>query len=149
MKEEGSSLMELIIVIAIISIVSSITVVTSSVLKRYDLDASAYQLATDLKFVQQLSINTSVEENEFSPAEMDQFPKLSLKVTANCGYIISRGLKNIKSVTFSKNIKIVGGYSAIYFNRHGYINQPITIRLENGEKTRLIIIDRVGRIRTQ
>lgn len=149
MKNKGSSLIEIILVVAIIAIVSSVAMSTSVYLKQYDLDSAAYQLASDLRLVQQLSINTSIVENQLSKDSVEQFPKLALKRSDICGYIISRGLTTIKSINFSENVKVVGNYQMIYFNNNGYINKPVTIRLSNEKKNRYVIIDRVGRIRIQ
>lgn len=149
MRNKGSSLIELILVVAITAIVFSVAKSTSIYLKQYDLDSAAYQLASDLRLVQQLSINTSIAENELSKDSIDQFPKLTLKRNGICGYIISRGLTTIKSISFSENVKVIGEYQMIYFSNNGYINKPITIRLSNETKSRYVIVDRVGRIRIQ
>jgi Tfp pilus assembly protein FimT len=149
MKNRGSSLIEIILVVAITAILFSVAMPMSIYLKQYDLDSAAYQLASDLRLVQQLSINTSIVENELSKDSVDQFPKLSVRRGDICGYIISRGLTTIKSITFSENVKVVGEYQMIYFNNNGYINKPITIRLSSENKNRYVIIDRVGRIRVQ
>lgn len=149
MKNKGSSLIEIILVIAIIAIVFSVAMSTSIYLKQYNLDVAAYQLASDLRLVQQLSINTSIVENELSKDNVDQFPKLALKRSGICGYIISKGLTTMKSISFSEDVKVIGEYQMIYFNTNGYINKPITIRLSNEKRNRYVIIDRVGRIRIQ
>lgn len=148
----GVTLIELLICVAILGIVCLIGLPKQNISDKNQLNFATDELVVDLRWMQQMSLN-SLRGNTSDPKMMpDLLPMLNFSQGNNSGYMIRRGTKVLKRVNLPSGMKVVSNsqQSLISFNYKGQINQPCTISLQDKKgKNRLIIIDRVGRIRTQ
>ncbi len=148
----GVTLIELLICVAILGIICLIGLPKQNIAEKHQLNFATDELVMNLRWMQQMSLN-SLRGNTSQPQIMpDLVLTLNLLQGNNSGYMICCGTRILKRVYFPGGIKIVSNnqQNFISFNYKGQINQPCTISLQDKDgKNRLIIIDRVGRIRTQ
>jgi prepilin-type N-terminal cleavage/methylation domain-containing protein len=140
MRNKGFSLIELVVVLAMMSILACMAVPRIGDLSdRQNLDYAAGQLLADLRWLQQAGINRG-NQPTFS---------MYFYVVNPCGYKIQQGLERLKINTFPAKITCSSNYtsSGIFFQIDGTPNKPGTIFLYNGKETRQVIIDKPGRIR--
>ena len=147
----GTSLVEVLICVAVFMILCSIALPKEKITDKHVLDFATDELATDLHWMQQLSLNT-LQGKANSPQVMPEIlPAIYFQNGNPSGYKIQQGTKILKSVTFSKQIQITSNapYSNISFNYHGHITPTFKITLQYQGQLRYIIVDCVGRIRTE
>lgn len=149
MNEKGNSLIELLFIIAIISVFTTISIPKFTTTDEMELDHAALQLAADLRWLQQTSINIPRGHEKFPMVSPELIPKMRIQMGQDGGCRILLGTEVIRKLNFSKGVMINANYTAISFNNDGYINQPVTITLSQRNRYRQVIIDRVGRIRIQ
>lgn len=149
MNIRGNSLIELLFIIAIVSVFAAITLPKFTTTDEMELDHAALQLAADLRWLQQTSINIPRGHEKFPNVSPELIPKMRIRQGQDGGCRILLGTEVIKKLLFSKGVMINANYTEISFNNDGYINRPITITLSQHNRYRQVIIDRVGRIRIQ
>lgn len=149
MTEKGFSLVEVMIVLAIIAVAGMIVIprFTDSV-KVVELNNAAYQLAADLRLQQQMTINAEVLTSDNNNRII---PVMFFKKVSPYGYYISVNNKVIKNVNFPMGIELNVNSSIqdIHFGINGNITVPRTITLKMGNNYRNIIIDVIGRVRIE
>lgn len=149
MNDRGYSFVEILCVLAIVSILATVAIPKFRISDEMELDHTAMQLAADLRWLQQRSKNLVRGQTQFQHAPIELIPQMKILQGVGGGYSITLGTTTLKRHTFTRNIRIDGTYAAISFNNDGYINRPVTILLQQGTIYREVIVDRVGRIRVQ
>ena len=138
----GFVVLEVPVAILIIGLLAGMTLpVWGNLMARQELDLAARRLASDIRWLQQLSINGSG----------DVLPQLEL---TEWGYMITQGTKSMKSVKFPLTVR---GYSLrMVFGINGTLAQPysrgLTLFLYSRRITdrfRKVVIDAPGRIRVE
>lgn len=141
MKQHGFVLIELLITFVLIGIMASVIMLQlNSFIIRQDIDNAAKALVGDLRWMQQLSINSGEGSNLY----------IIFYRTEPYGYFITLNRKIIKNVMFPQKVMIDWADTGdIYFGVNGYIypRRGVTILLRNDREFRHIIIDKVGRVR--
>ena len=149
MKEKGYLQIELLVVITIITLFMMVPTIKPAIIDQIVFESEARMLASDLRWLQQYSMNIARGSISFDEVQGDLVPKMYFMIGPNGKYSILEGPNTIKIHYFSRAIGVSGNYAPISFSREGYINKPITIVLYQGNNQKKIIIDRVGRIRVQ
>lgn len=109
--QRGVTLIELLLCIAILSIFSSMAVPTiGQSLAKQELENSTRQLVADIRWLQQISINSGVDTTAYV---------LIFKYTAPYGYYITANTQRIKAVTFPPSVNLSGQFSSISFSLNG------------------------------
>ncbi|MDD4600415.1 hypothetical protein SDC9_05989 [bioreactor metagenome] len=142
--QRGFTVIEIIIVIAILGVFAGLALpAVNNMIAKQNLDTSAQILASDLRWVQQLCINTTPD------TLFPQIKPLSNK------YIVKKGSNVIKTVNLPDGITI-SGPQTLTFSINGTPltdNQPLPATLlltsKNTTNIRHVIISTVGRIRVE
>ncbi len=140
----GFSLLELLVVTAMISMVCGLGIMRwGSGLAEYELSAAALELAADLRWMQQVSVN--------SPASAGgPFYLLTFDNGTGTGYRISAAAKSVKRAVFPASVRIADGPAKVSFSANGSPSaaQSITLKSLTLGKNRYVIIAAVtGRVR--
>lgn len=124
MKQRGVTLPELVICIGIFVILaSSAMLVIGQSLHKQELENACLLLATDLRWLQQLSINAGYDKVSYI---------LQFNQDEPCGYYITANTKLIKKHIFPRGIRLYAPYSFIGFGLSGVpIKGAQTISLES------------------
>lgn len=141
--QNGFTFIEIMVVIAIIAIVVALAVLKlGDTMARRDIDNAARQLAADLRWMQQLTVNSgdgAIPQMIFDPAETYQ-------------YYVTVSSYSVKSVKLPASVSVAN--PIVSFNINGLPVLPTsmgtTITLNSTKITGLskqVIIDSVGRIR--
>lgn len=145
----GATLVESLCLVAILGILALVALPRFHLADGAEFDRSAAQLAADLRWLQQKSKNLARGHTDFKKVPKDSVPRMRITAGMNGGYSISDGVVILKRFKFVGNVAINANYTAIMFNNDGYANQPVTILLTQGTRSRKVVIDRVGRIRVE
>lgn len=139
MKQRGFVLIELLIVLVMIGIITSITLLKiNSVMVTLDLDNAAKELVGDLRYIQQLSTNSGT----------GPFYSILFDPGTPSGYYIFLNTNGKKHVQFPTDIRInLPIPKQFSFGMNGYPPHGMTIYLQSGKEFRHVIIDSVGRVR--
>ncbi|ADD02328.1 conserved hypothetical protein [Thermoanaerobacter mathranii subsp. mathranii str. A3] len=134
-KEEGLTLIELVTVLAILSVIVLIVIPSSNffdtTMSNVRLTLIAHEVVSDLRYIQQKSIFEG--EILYFKSKLD-----------NTGYYINRydDNKNVRTKNLPKGIKISkkdGGKVEIYFNQMGTPIGACTITLKNDKGSEIYI----------
>lgn len=140
----GFSLLELLVVTAMISMICGLGILRlGDSLAEYELSAAALELAADLRWMQQVSVN--------SPSSAGgAFYLLTFDKGSGTGYLVTAAAKNKKRVQFPASVQLANNPLKISFNSNGNPSNAQTIALKSLrlKKTRFVIIAAVtGRVR--
>lgn len=149
MREQGNLLIELVMVIFVLSILFCATLPRSAIVERLALENEAWHLASDLRWLQQYSMNIAKGHIKVSAAGHDAIPKMRFIFGENSSYTISTATVIMRKHVFKNNVVLTGNINAISFNTDGHINQLQTIYLFQQNRSKHVVIDRAGRIRVE
>lgn len=140
----GFSLLELLVVTAMITMICGMGIMRwGSGLAGYELSAAALELAADLRWMQQVSVN--------SPASAGgPFYLLTFDNGTGTGYRISAGAISVKRAHFPDSVRLVNGPTKVSFSPNGSPTaaQTITLKSLTLQKNRYVIVAAVtGRVR--
>ncbi|HWR39424.1 MAG TPA: hypothetical protein VN611_07970 [Patescibacteria group bacterium] len=138
----GFMVVEVLLVLSVASMLAVVAMpVLGNVLARQEIDMAARQLAADVRWLQQISINGSGSV----------MPQLEF---TERGYMITQGTQSRKTVIFPSTV--TGYFPRMVFGINGTLAVPnslgATIRLNSKRITgasRQVIIDAVGRVRVE
>lgn len=148
-KQTGGMLLELLLVIAVLVLLASAALPWyHSNAGRRDLDAAARQLAADMRWMQQTSINSIAGSAEIG-LPVDPHPSLKFYPTAPYGYFIMVGGVTVKKHFFPSTVQVYGSHPVISFGINGYLNRlyGLEISLLHDKQIKKVIVDAAGRIR--
>ena len=144
-KHQGFTILELLIVVAVLSIAAMLAVPKlGDWAAEQDLNNAARELAADLRLLQQLSINSA------GPT-----PELYLRITSPYGYITTLNTKVIQPKrSFPATVKLSGSATTVSFTINGIPKQgtdmTIALARADGKGTKRIIVQaQTGRIRIE
>lgn len=143
--QDGFTLLEMLIVIAIIAIVAACTAPKlGDTLARREIDGAARQLAADLRWMQQLTVNSRSEAT----------PRMVFSSYEPYQYSVMVSSYSMKLVRLPSSVSVVN--AVVSFNINGLPAAPhsmgTSIKLNSKKITGLnkqVIIDSVGRIRIE
>ncbi len=140
-NNKGYTLIELIVVLAILSIVVFITFGNLNINQDILLSKCANQLANDIRYIQRKTI-TEKQTNY----------KINANYAANnTGYTINLGYKIIESVKFDKGITYTSNFTGpmLSFNLLGRPSNSGTYTLRNskGKTINITVVPSTGRVR--
>ena len=124
MKQRGVTLPELVICLGIFAILmSAALLVLGQSLHKQELENACLLLATDLRWLQQLSINAGYNKVSYI---------LQFNLDEPCGYYITANTKLIKKHIFPRGIRLYAPYPLIGFGLSGVpLKGAQTISLES------------------
>ncbi|MDF2634691.1 MAG: hypothetical protein K0R78_1565 [Pelosinus sp.] len=141
--QRGVTLIELLICIAILSIFAGMAVPRlGHSLEKQELENTSRQVAADIRWLQQLSINAGVDTTAYA---------MLFNNTTPYGYYITANTQNIKKVTFPLSVSLSGSHSYISFSQTGAPKvgaQTISLYSKTLKQWKYIILAPVtGRVR--
>lgn len=141
--QRGVTLIELLICIAILSIFTGITIPRlGQSVEKQELESASRQLAADIRWLQQISINAGMDTTAYAMIFYQTTPH---------GYYITANTQGIKNVTFPISVSIHGIPSYISFARTGAPStgaQAIILYSEKLQQFKYVILTPVtGRVR--
>ena len=140
----GSGLLELLVVTSLISMVCGLGMMRlGASLAGYELSAAALELAADLRWMQQVSVNSPVSAG-------GPFYLLIFNNGNGSGYQITASTKNVKRVVFPASVRLANSPSKLSFAANGSPSAAQTVALSSLslKKNRYVIIAAVtGRVR--
>ncbi len=140
----GFSLLELLIVTLMISMICGRGVLRlGDTLAGYELSAAALELAADLRWMQQASVNSPIGAG-------GPFYSMVFSQATNAGYYVKAGVQICKRSVLPASLRFVSLPPNIYFAETGSPANPQSIAIRNTKlnKTRYVIIAAVtGRVR--
>jgi prepilin-type N-terminal cleavage/methylation domain-containing protein len=145
MKQRGMAAIELLCVMAIISIFAIQALPKVNMLDNLRLDYEVAHFVSDLRWLQQLAMSSQWYDTRFMLAEAKH--KVFMRFDQD-GYSIESDII-LQEHHFYKGIKMMFPTNSIIFAMDGQMLTPLTIWVYSDKGTRLVIIDRVGRIRVQ
>ncbi len=143
MKEKGNSFIELLILMAVVSILSAVIIVKLPSRDALIIDAEAAFFVSKLRYLQEISCTTQRMYMEFLPVEAESAASFSVQ-SHEC--FIFQGAKIKDRHKYPPGMTAFADREDIFFGMNGTV-APLTIDLFLGNERRHIIIDRVGRIR--
>ena len=143
-KRGGFSLLELLIVTAMISMICAMGLLRlGDSLSGAELSAAALELAADLRWMQQASVNSPVGAG-------GPFYSLSFNQATGAGYVVKAGLNVCKRAVFPDSVRLANMPAVVSFSGSGSPTNAQTIALKSlrNQKNRYVIIAAVtGRVR--
>ena len=140
----GFSLLELLIVTAMISMICAMGMLRlGDSLSGAELSAAALELAADLRWMQQASVNSPVGAG-------GPFYSLAFNQSTGAGYVVKAGLNVYKRGVFPDSVRLANLPAAVSFSGSGSPANAQTIALKSlrTKKNRYVIIAAVtGRVR--
>lgn len=123
MRQRGVTLIELVICIGVLGIIASMAVLTlGQSLAKQELDSTSRQLVADIRWLQQLSINTGGGTVIY---------RLLFNNSVPYGYYVTANTQVIKKVTLPVSIRLGGNYIQIGFGLSGAPTGAQTISLQS------------------
>ncbi|MBP3230821.1 MAG: hypothetical protein J6M33_00820 [Anaerovibrio sp.] len=138
--------MEIILAVAVISIIIGGIMPLFSVIHRFRTDCEAVLLCQRLKYVRELSSGADAFAT-VPGRKYEGIPRIYIDQD-NHRYWYRRGNKIIKKWDYGTDINISCNRPEIFFYRNGEATAG-TYTIHSGNKIRRVIIDRVGRIRIE
>jgi len=123
MRQRGVTLIELVICIGLISMIASMAVLTlGQSLAKQELDSASRQLVADIRWLQQLSINSGGGTVIY---------RLLFNNSVPYGYYVIANTQVIKKITLPVSIRLAGNYVPIDFGLSGAPTGAQTISLQS------------------
>lgn len=145
MNNKGMTTVELLCILAILSILSGQILPKLTMLEQSKLDYETACLVADLRWMQQRSRNMQWNDLRFAGTNPELQPVLH--INSDSYYVVMQ--KVVKQHELADGIRIYMNQSTIKFTVDGHMTTPMTLQVRKGADCRLVIIDRVGRIRVQ
>lgn len=141
--QRGVTLIELLICIAILSILAGIAVPRlGQSLEKQELEISARQLAADIRWLQQISINADVNTTAYA---------MFFYNTTPYGYYVTTNTQRIKNIILPISVSLPGSHPYISFASSGAPitgSQSISLYSKKLKKWKYVILAPVtGRVR--
>ena len=140
----GFSLLELLIVTAMISMICAMGLLRlGDSLSGAELSAAAFELAADLRWMQQASVNSPVGAG-------GPFYSLAFNQATGAGYVVKAGLNVYKRGAFPDSVRLANMPAAVSFSAAGSPSnaQSIALKSLRTKRNRYVIIAAVtGRVR--
>ncbi|WP_371371398.1 Tfp pilus assembly protein FimT/FimU [Sporomusa aerivorans] len=145
LQQDGFTLIEIVLLISILGVAAALAIPKlGTSIARYELDNTARQLMADLRWMQQLSINTGE----------GVIPRMTFSSSAPYSYSVTVSARSRKTVKLPASVSVVNSY--ISFNTGGLPEEPerfgTTVTLHSTKISglnRKIIIDSRGRVRME
>lgn len=123
MRQRGVTLIELVICIAVFSIIASMTIPTlGQSLAKQELESSSLQLAADIRWLQQLAINAGSGSVSY---------RLLFNNSQPYGYYVTANTHVLKKFNFPLSVKLPGIPSIIGFGVSGAPSGAQTVSLQS------------------
>lgn len=141
--QRGVTLIELLVCIAILSIFASVTIPNlGQSLEKQELESTSCQLAAEIRWLQQISINAGVDTTAYA---------MFFYNTTPYGYYVTANTTRIKNVIFPESVTLSGYHSYISFAQSGAPKtgaQTISIRSKKLKQWKYVILTPItGRVR--
>ena len=140
----GFSLLELLVVTAMISMICAMGLLRlGNCLATAELSAAALELAADLRWMQQASVNSPVGAG-------GPFYSITFNQASSGGYVVKAGLNVHKRVVFPESVRLANLPQAISFTMVGSPTRAQSIALKSlrTNEVRYVIVAAVtGRVR--
>jgi len=141
--QRGVTLIELLICIAILSLFASMAIPRlGQSLEKQELENASRQLAADIRWLQQISINAGIDTTAYA---------MFFYNTAPYGYYVTASTQRIKNVTFPISVILPGSHSYITFTPSGAPGtgaQSISLYSKHLKQWKYVILAPVtGRVR--
>lgn len=146
MNDTGGSLIEALLVVAVISVVIGTAAHSFRFTDQLRLDHETAFLAKRLQYVREISRNAD-DFSALGYRELSLGPCFSLKMGGQ-GYYYRVGSKKVESWELPRDIYIFCNRQEMVFYKDGDATN-CTFSLSLGNKKRFVIVDRVGRIRIE
>ena len=148
LMNKGFFLIELVVGVAVLSILSSIVLPQLVNTDKLLLMAAAQQITADLRYLQEVDSNVSVGSNDFPEINTNLGLELVFFHKENNGYYLVKGSNVVKTIELPKNVAVNSSYTKVAFDTNGY-TKPQHINLTVNRQLLAVIIDNAGRIRIQ
>ena len=123
MRQRGVTLLELVICMGVLSIIASMVIPTlGQSLAKQELESASLQLAADIRWLQQLSINAGNGTVSY---------RLLFNNGEPYGYYVTANTQVIKSLTFPVSVRLPGGSAQIGFGPSGAPSGAQTVSLQS------------------
>ena len=143
--KHGFTIIENLIIISMISLIVSTAIPKTLIfIDRQRIDQEAAYLVSELRYLQELSRTVNRQHTDFLSVPSEAAPELVLN---RDGYFIKKKLKAEMRHDFPTGMTAIYNRNKVMFSPEGDAD-PMTITLQYGTQKRDIIIDSVGRIRT-
>lgn len=145
MNQRGMAMIELLCVITILSILATQAMPKLNLLDNLRLEYETANFVSDLRWMQQSVMSRYWSDSRFIAANPN--PEVLMRFTEDSYSIDSNII--LREHHFYKGIRLMAPVRSIIFAMDGQLSLPVTIWICSDKEVRLVIIDRVGRIRVQ
>ena len=143
MRQDGVSSLELIILLACMSVMAAVAVPKPASVSSLAIDYEAACLMSELRRLQDAAQMTPQLHMDFRSLQGIPTPVMTIGMD---GYSISEGTVKVRVHQCPADMRIDTDRRTVFFGRNGN-GMPTTIRLLYRGQRRIILIDSVGRVR--
>lgn len=145
MKEAGSAFIEVIVIVAIISVIAAAAVPKGGCLDRLVAQYEMIHLVNDIRYMQVLSHNADGSKNRSGPYDT-QHPVLHINGDS---YDIAQDLTHVYCYKLTGGTYLRANRDKYHFNLTGTLAAGSIYVCKNGKTYFRIVIDSVGRVRVE